>query len=95
MIPTAEHIARLTTRVARLVRDFKGLQQENEKLRSELQQRTAMVDSLREQVQSLEQQLHLMRLSAGESDVQARKELEKKLNQYIREIDRCISLLGQ
>jgi hypothetical protein len=36
----------------------------------------------------------MLKASSGETDEQSRKEMERKLNLYIREIDRCIALLG-
>jgi hypothetical protein len=43
----------------------------------------------------MEQQLKEMKKSSYEKDENAVKNIEKQVNHYIREIDRCISLLSQ
>jgi len=43
----------------------------------------------------LKQQVNVLRLTAGEMNDADKKELEKKLNTYLKEIDRCIALLGE
>lgn len=93
MTPTADHIARVTSKVAKLIRALRALEKDNEKLRGELERRTAAEEELKMRHAALEQQVSLLKASAGESDDPSRKDLEKTLNQYIKEIDRCIALL--
>jgi len=95
MIPTVEHIARLASKVARLVKDFKSLEKENDKLKQELQQKSAEGDLLLDRCRVMEQQLNLLLATSGQSSIVSRRDLEKQLNHYIKEIDRCISLLGE
>jgi hypothetical protein len=49
----------------------------------------------RERTQALEKQLQLLKAASGLADEKGRKEMEKRINHYIREIDRCITLLGE
>jgi hypothetical protein len=37
----------------------------------------------------------VLKMNSGALEQQDRKEMEKKINQYIREIDRCIAQLGE
>ena len=90
-----EQIGRLTAKVTRMLRERQSLERENERLRAELQEATSAGDALREKCGRLEQQLHMLRAATGELDETGRKELEKQLKHYIREIDRCITLLGE
>jgi molybdenum-dependent DNA-binding transcriptional regulator ModE len=94
MTPIAEHIARITTKLSKLMRNYRALEKEHEKVRSELERRVAAEEELRARYAALEQQLAMLKASSGETDELSRKELERKLNMYIREIDRCIALLG-
>ena len=95
MIPTAEHIARIGAKLARLIKAYRSLTTENEKLKAELEKKTEAEARLKEQSRLLEQQLNMLKASSGQLDEQAKKDLQKQLNHYIKEIDRCISLLGE
>ena len=95
MIPTAEHIARVGAKVARLIKAYRSVLNENERLKEELQKKTAAENKLREQSRIMEQQLNMLKATSGQLDEQAKKDLQKQLNHYIKEIDRCITLLGE
>jgi regulator of replication initiation timing len=90
-----EHMDRVAAKAARLVRAYHALHKDNEKLRQELGKKSAAEQLLREQTRQLEQQVQLLKAATGDMDENGRKELQKQLNHYIREIDRCISLLGE
>ena len=95
MVPTAEHIARVGAKVARLIKAYRSVTSENEKLKAELEKKTAAEARLKEQSLLLEQQLNILKASTGQLDEQGKKDLQKQLNHYIKEIGRCISLLGE
>jgi chromosome segregation ATPase len=94
MTSIAEHIARINSKLSKLIRSYRALEKEHEKVKSELERRVAAEEELRVRYAALEQQLAMLKASSGETDEQSRKEMERKLNLYIREIDRCIALLG-
>lgn len=94
MTPVADHIARLNTKLSKLIRHFRALEKEHEKVKAELERRIAAEEELRLRHAALEQQLAVLKASSGVSDEQSRRELERKLSVYIKEIDRCIALLG-
>ena len=91
----SEQLETVLHKVNRLIRQYKVLEKENERIRQELEKKSEAESLLKEKAVQLEQQLNLIRASGGEGDETSRKELEKQLNHYIREIDRCISILGQ
>jgi hypothetical protein len=43
----------------------------------------------------LRQQVSILKLNAGGMNDRDKKEIEKKINSYLKEIDRCIALLGE
>jgi hypothetical protein len=94
MTTVTDHIARLGSKVGKLIRAFRALEKEHEKVKAELDRRIAAEEQLRLKHAALEQQLALLNASSGASDELGRKELERKLNHYIKEIDRCIAQLG-
>jgi uncharacterized protein YjcR len=94
MTPVADHIARLNAKLSKLIRQFRALEREHEKVKAELERRIAAEEELRLRHAALEQQLAVLKASSGVSDELSRRELERKLSVYIKEIDRCIALLG-
>jgi len=90
-----QELIRITEKLQQLVKQQQQLKKENEKLKAD---QTAFVQKIKDQLEinlSLEQQLEAARISSGIADGASKKELERKLNQYIREIDRCIALLAE
>ena len=73
----------------------KQLEKDNERLKNELARKNENDEIILQKNRQLERQLNMMKATAGSSDDTAKKELEKQLNFYIREIDRCIAILGQ
>jgi regulator of replication initiation timing len=90
-----EQIDRIRTKVQALVKKQQVLEKENEKLKSELDRKQGLELELKEKVGQLEEQLNLAKVSGGEMDEVSKKAFEKQLNQYIKEIDRCIAMLSQ
>ncbi len=90
-----EQIDRIRTKVQALVKKQRVLEKENEKLRTELNRKQGVELELKEKVGHLEEQLNLAKVSGGQMDEVSKKALEKQLNQYIKEIDRCIAMLSQ
>jgi hypothetical protein len=48
-----------------------------------------------DRVDELQQQISILKLASGELSEKDRKEFDKKINSYIREIDKCISFLSE
>jgi hypothetical protein len=95
MDPIADQISRLSEKVGRLVKDFRALQRENERLRQELERKTDMVAGLEERCAELERQGEILRASPGIADGMEPAQLERLIEQYIRDIDKCIEKLGE
>lgn len=90
----SQQAEQIQAKVARLIKQYKALEKENARLKSELDRVQGAEDHIRQQNRQLEQQLNVIR-ATGTGDETARKELEKQLSFYIREIDKCISILAQ
>ena len=90
-----ENLKRILDKAQQLQRLHKTMQQENERLRKSLTETTEKYNQAQAQIEQLRTQLDAMRLNAGELNVADKKEIEKKLNGYLKEIDRCIALLSE
>ncbi|HEU4471969.1 MAG TPA: hypothetical protein VFR58_12835 [Flavisolibacter sp.] len=85
----------LNDKLQLLLKQYSRLQRENERLRVELSEARSREMANRHDMDRLQQQVSIMRISAGEMPESDKKEFEKKINQYLKEIDKCIAFLSQ
>jgi hypothetical protein len=85
----------LNDKLQQLLKQHHRIQKENERLRQELEQSRARELNHQQRLEELEQQVTILKVSSGEMDEKDKREFEKKINQYIREVDKCISFLSQ
>lgn len=78
-----------------LLKQQARLKKENDRLRTELQEWQSKEELYQTQVSELSQQIQILKLGTGEMNEKDKKDFEKKINQYIKEIDKCISYLSQ
>ena len=78
-----------------LLKQQSRLKKENERLRLELQQCKEVQNTYQQKIDELSQQISILKLAGGDMNEKDKREFEKKVNQYIREIDKCIAFLGQ
>ncbi|HQU55933.1 MAG: hypothetical protein R2796_03300 [Chitinophagaceae bacterium] len=95
MSQTEQHIKRIHDKLQQLLKEHAALQKENQKLREELNSVEEKMEAGQATVGSLQQQISILKLSGGEMNDADKKEFEKRINAYIKEIDRCIALLGK
>jgi hypothetical protein len=92
---SAEQIKRISDKLQDVLKKYDHLQKENQKLRSELMPAKQREIAFMEQISGLEQKLLVLKTGSGKMDDADRKELDKKLHGYLKEIDRCISMLSE
>lgn len=85
----------LNDKLQLLLKQYNRLQKENERLRQELGEARSRENSVHQRVQEMEQQVSILKLGSGDMNERDKREFEKKINQYLREVDKCISFLSQ
>jgi phage I-like protein len=82
-------------KLQQLLKQYQRLQKENTELRMELQRckETDMQRLVR--IEELQQQVAILKHAAGEMTDKDKKDFERKINQYVKEIDKCIAYLSQ
>ena len=85
----------LNDKLQQLLKQYNRLQKENEKLKEELVLAKNKELETEHKIEEIQQQVSIMKISSGEMSEKDKKEFEKKINQYILEIDKCISFLSQ
>jgi chromosome segregation ATPase len=88
-------VQRIHDKLQQVLRQRESLLKENNKLKEELQQLRRSEGGRTEQVEQLRQQVEILKAKKGKMPLEEKAVLEKRLSQYIREIDRCIALLGE
>lgn len=89
--------ARLKTIQAKLqqvLKQYQLLQKENMQLKKELTGSKQNVNEKAGQLQALQQQVDVLKLGVKGWNEDERAELEKRIDVYLKEIDKCISLLN-
>ena len=88
-------VKRIQEKLQSLLRQRESLLKENAKLKEEIRNYQQAKNGHSERLEQLQQQVEILRTTKGEMSETEKKVLEKRLGQYIREIDRCISLLSE
>ena len=95
MAETELQLKRIQTKLQQLLKEHVALQKENRRIKEELDGVKKQFENQHESMDSLKQQVNILKYSGGEMSDADKKEFEKKINSYIREIDRCITMLSQ
>ncbi len=90
-----EQFTALTEKLQQLLQRHLRLQRETEKLREELDAAQKREQAMQGRVDELQQQVSVLKLVAGEMSETDKKTFERKLNQYIKEIDKAIACLSE
>ena len=95
MSNTEQHLKRIQDKLQQLLKQYAALQKENSRLIQELASAQQKLAAYQKNTDELKQQVSVLKLSNGEMNEADKKEFEKRINGYLKEIDRCITLLGE
>ena len=79
----------INDKLQQLLKQQARLKKENERLRTELEVCKEKEEVYQQKIDELAQQIGILKLGAGDMNEKDKKEFEKKINQYIKEIDKC------
>ena len=95
MSTTEQHLKRIQDKLQQLLKQYTALQKENSRLKEELNKSKQQTGQHHKNIDELKQQVNVLKLNTGEMGEVDKKEFEKRINGYLKEIDRCIALLGE
>ncbi|MFI5132885.1 MAG: hypothetical protein ACHQEB_01050 [Chitinophagales bacterium] len=95
MNSTEQHLKRIQDKLQQLLKHHAALQKENSSLKEELKKAKQQTSHQQKNTDDLKQRLDVLKLNAGEMNAADKKEFEKRINSYLKEIDRCIALLSE
>jgi predicted nuclease with TOPRIM domain len=90
-----QQLKRMNEKLQQLLKQYHSLQKENERLKQEFQQMTSRYDAVSVESEKWQQQTEILKLSKEQMNDEEKKAFEKRLSQYVKEIDRCIALLNE
>lgn len=89
-----QQLSLIRQKLERLLKRMRQLETENEQLKDRVAKLKAEKQELSQQLELLESQKKILKIAKGlESDPKARQEAKLKVNEFIKEIDKCIALL--
>lgn len=88
-------IERIGHKLQLLIKHQETLMRDNDKLHRELEQRDKTLQALQDKMQQLEDQVAVLQAANIDRDDLSKKAFEKRINQYIKDIDKVIAHLQQ
>ena len=89
-----EHINSINAKVQQLLKKYAALRKENALLSQELEERRSNEKHFLKKIDSLEMQAGILKASAGSMDEKDKHDFEKRINQYIKDLEKCITMLN-
>jgi hypothetical protein len=88
-------LKRVHEKIILLLKQYQLLQKENDRLKEDLKKIQVHSEGVSRDAEKIRQQSDVQKLSGRGMEEPDKRMLEKKLNQYVREIDKCIALLQE
>ena len=90
-----QHIKRINDKLQHLLKNYQLLQKENER-------QARLIDTLQQskekdmqQINELQEKVSILKAASGQMNEADKKEFEKNISKYIRDIDKCIGMLSE
>jgi poly-D-alanine transfer protein DltD len=90
-----EQLKRVNDKLQQLLRQYRLLQKDNERLNNAVKEYHDKEKVQAQQIDELTTRVQVLTLAAGQMDEADKKEFEKKINRYIKQVDKCINYLGE
>ena len=90
-----EQIKRINEKLQLMLNQFLIVKKENEKLRQELKQLKLKGIEQHTQIETLLQKIDILKASQAQMSEDEKRAFEKRINQYLKEIEKCITLIQQ
>jgi len=94
MVELDLHIKTVQDKLQLLLKHHQVLTRENQRLQKELDRSQQQLMQRDEQVRLLQQQIDALKLGTSAHSPEEKLLLEKRINGYLKEIDKCLALLN-
>jgi chromosome segregation ATPase len=89
-----EHIHSINTKLQQLLKKYAALRKENAVLTHELEEKRTNEKNFRDKIDSLEMQAGMLKASSGKMNEKDKHDFEKRINMYIKDLEKCIGMLN-
>lgn len=95
MSTAEQHLKRIQDKLQLVLKQYAALQKENSRLTEELEAAQQKTLAQQKSADELKQQVSILKVSAGDMSEADKKDFEKRINGYLKEIDKCIAMLSE
>jgi chromosome segregation ATPase len=95
MSTTEQHLKQIQDKLQQLLKQYVAVQKENDKLKEDLEIVKEKTFAQQKNIDELKQQAGILKINAAEMSEADKKEFEKRITVYVKEIDRCIAMLSK
>lgn len=88
-----EQVLRIEQKVQQLLKQYQQSQKENLQMKKENQKLKIQLQDETDEKNKILQQNDALRIYSSSIDINSKKELEKRINIYLKDIDKCLALL--
>ena len=82
-------------KLQQLLKQQSRLKKENERLQMQLEEYKKQAGVYQQKINELSDQVGILKLAGGDMSQKDKKDFERKINQYVNDIDKFIAFLGQ
>ena len=95
MTAIENHIKTVSGKLQQLLKQYLLLQKENEKLIETVKQLQQNKSQQQDQIEQLQIKVSLLKAASSKMDDADKKIFERRITQYIKDIDKCITFLSE
>jgi len=89
-----EQLKSIQGKLQQLLKQYQLLQKENRQLKAALEEAKSSNEAKVSQLYSLERQMDALKLGVTNWSAEAKQALEKRIEDYLKEIEKCLALLN-
>lgn len=89
-----EHINSINAKLQLLLKKHAAIQKENSIFNSEIDKYKKNERDYLQKIDSLEIQAGILKAATGKLNDKEKRDFEKRINQYIKDLDKCIAMLN-
>lgn len=90
-----QHIKRINIKLQQLLKNYYFLQKDNKRQSELIAALQQAKEKDRQHITALQEKITILKAAAGKMSEADKKEFEKNISAYIREIDKCIGILSE
>ncbi len=90
-----KNINRINDKLQQLLKNYQLLQKDNGRQSNLIEELTKEKEKSSRQITSLQEQVGILKAATRQMNEADKRAFEKNINQYIREIDKCIGILSE